>query len=46
MVILLDIALAVLVLTAALFLGATAIALIKVLNEKPSENKKDEDKSA
>ena len=45
MIILLDIALAVLVLTGALFLGATAIALIKALNEKPAE-KKDEDKSA
>ena len=43
--ILVNLALAVLVLAAALFLGAVGMALLKSLNEKPSD-KNDQDKSA
>lgn len=47
MILLLDLALAILVLTGALFLGATATALIKTLLEPTKkETKDDENKSA
>lgn len=44
MPVLLDLALAVLVLAGALFLGATAIALIKALYEDKNPNDKDQPK--